>query len=66
MSSIVKAAQATLSQNLGGIAQKLGPADAAFSLEDVPDQTGKVAVITGGSEGMDLSRIYVTITADFR
>ena len=52
MASAVRAAQTTLSQNLGGIAHKLAPADAQFTLDEVPDQSGKVAVITGGSEGI--------------
>ncbi|CAK3959936.1 Hypothetical predicted protein [Lecanosticta acicola] len=52
MSSTIRAAQTTLSENLGGIAQKAAPAGTEFSLEDVPDQTDKVAVITGGSEGI--------------
>jgi NAD(P)-dependent dehydrogenase (short-subunit alcohol dehydrogenase family) len=52
MSSAVKAAQTTLSQNFGGAAQRVAPSGAQFSLDDVPDQSGKVAVITGGSEGI--------------
>ncbi|KAF2172470.1 hypothetical protein M409DRAFT_50164 [Zasmidium cellare ATCC 36951] len=70
MSSAVKAAQTTLSENFGGAAHKLAPADTRFSLEDVPDQTGKVAVITGGSEGIgygcshtllskNISKVYI-------
>lgn len=51
MTSAIQAAQTTLSENLGGIAQKAAPAGTTFSLDDVPDQTGKVAVVTGGSEG---------------
>jgi hypothetical protein len=51
MSSIINAAKSTLSQNLGGIAQSLAPAGTQFSLNDVPDQSGKVAVVTGGSAG---------------
>ncbi|KAK1047945.1 hypothetical protein LTS16_004791 [Friedmanniomyces endolithicus] len=52
MGSVIKGVQTTISQNLGGVAQKLAPADQQFSLEHVPDQTGKVAVVTGGSEGI--------------
>lgn len=55
MSSAIQAAQTTLSENLGGIAQKAAPAGTTFSLDDVPDQTGKVAVVTGGSEGKSWS-----------
>lgn len=52
MSSIVDAARTTISQNLGGaLGKAAAPAGTEFSLDDVPDQTGKVAVITGGSAG---------------
>ena len=49
MSSIVDKAKTTLSENLGGAAQKVAPGGTGFSLDDVPDQSGKVAVVTGGS-----------------
>lgn len=52
MTSTVQAAQTTLSENFGGAAQKLTPSGTNFTLDDVPDQSGKVAVITGGSEGI--------------
>ncbi|TKA69221.1 hypothetical protein B0A55_07729 [Friedmanniomyces simplex] len=52
MSSVISGVQTTLSQNLGGVAHKLAPADQQFSLDQVPDQSGKVAVVTGGSEGI--------------
>ncbi|KAI1493549.1 retinol dehydrogenase 12 [Biscogniauxia mediterranea] len=40
----------TLGENLGGKAQSLSTHQ--FSLDDVPDLSGKVAVVTGGSEGI--------------
>lgn len=52
MSSAVKAVQTSLAENFGGTAQKAAPSGTNFSLDDVPDQTGKVAVVTGGSEGI--------------
>jgi NAD(P)-dependent dehydrogenase (short-subunit alcohol dehydrogenase family) len=49
MSSIKTA----LAENLGGAAHKhLAPKDGRFSLEEVPDLSGKVAIVTGGSEGI--------------
>lgn len=42
--------QNTIAENLGGKAQGLGTRQ--FTLEEVPDLTGKVAVVTGGSEGI--------------
>lgn len=52
MSSYIGAAKTTLSENLGGLAEQLAPSHTQFTLSDVPDQTGKVAVITGASEGI--------------
>lgn len=62
MASAVKAAQTTLSQNLGGIAQKIAPDGAKFSLEEVPDQSDKVAVITGGSEGIGYGATWTLLS----
>jgi NAD(P)-dependent dehydrogenase (short-subunit alcohol dehydrogenase family) len=42
--------QNTIAENLGGPAAKL--ATHQFSLSETPDLTGKVAVVTGGSEGI--------------
>lgn len=43
----------TIAENLGGsLAHSLAPADSQFALSSVPDLTGKVAVVTGGSEGI--------------
>lgn len=39
-------------QNLGGGSHKLVPESQQFDLEQVPSLSGKVAVITGGSEGI--------------
>ncbi|OLN92255.1 putative oxidoreductase bli-4, mitochondrial [Colletotrichum chlorophyti] len=40
----------TIAENFGGAAQKLGTHQ--FSLDECPDLTGKVAVVTGGSQGI--------------
>ncbi|KKY18735.1 putative retinol dehydrogenase 12 [Diplodia seriata] len=42
----------TIAENLGGPAHALAPEDSQFTLSSVPDLTGKVAVVTGGSEGI--------------
>jgi hypothetical protein len=51
MSSIIDTVKSTVSQNLGGSAHGAQPGS-QFSLDDVPDLSGKVAVVTGGSEGI--------------
>jgi len=47
----MQAAKRTLLENLGGT-HGLASADEAFSLDEVPDLNGKVALVTGGSEGI--------------
>jgi hypothetical protein len=54
MASLVKTVKSTIAENLGGPSHSLVPEHQQFSLEEVPDQTGKVAVVTGGSQGMSL------------
>lgn len=51
MSSTVDQVKSTFSQNLGGAAESLTPAGQNFSIDDIPDLGGKVAIVTGGSEG---------------
>ena len=51
----MQAAKNTIAENLGKVvsgAHSLAPKDSQFSLEEIPDLTGKVAVVTGGSEGI--------------
>lgn len=61
MSSAVKAVQTTLSQNLGGPAHNLAADSRKFSLEETPDQSGKVAVVTGGSEGIGYGAVHTLL-----
>jgi NAD(P)-dependent dehydrogenase (short-subunit alcohol dehydrogenase family) len=42
----------TVAENFGGPSQKLAPQNHQFSLDEVPPLNGKVAVVTGGSEGV--------------
>lgn len=62
MASAIKAVQTTLSENLGGSAQKVAPAGTTFSRDEIPDQTGKVAVVTGGSEGIGYGCTYTLLS----
>jgi NAD(P)-dependent dehydrogenase (short-subunit alcohol dehydrogenase family) len=51
----MQAVKNTIAENLGNQilgSHSLAPADQQFSLEEVPDLTGKVALVTGGSEGI--------------
>ncbi|KAI1755265.1 retinol dehydrogenase 12 [Xylaria castorea] len=51
--------QNTIAENFGGKAESL--ATHQFSLDDVPDLTGKVAVVTGGSEGIGYGVTYTLL-----
>ena len=51
MSSLVDSARNALAENLG-IGGGLAKSEHQFSVEDVPDQSDKVALVTGGSEGI--------------
>ncbi|KAF1918236.1 hypothetical protein BDU57DRAFT_514904 [Ampelomyces quisqualis] len=53
--STMQAVKNTIAENLGNQilgSHSLAPADQKFSLEEVPDLSGKVALVTGGSEGI--------------
>ncbi|KAH8197998.1 hypothetical protein TruAng_007823 [Truncatella angustata] len=49
----------TIGENFGGAAQGLSTHQ--FSLDEVPDLTGKVAVVTGGSEGIGYGCTYTLL-----
>lgn len=49
-----------LAQNFGGPAQNLGSSQ--FSLDDVPDLSGKVALVTGGSEGIGFGTTHTLLS----
>lgn len=50
----MQAAKNAIAENMGKIVpgHELAPKDSQFSLEQVPDLSGKVALVTGGSEGI--------------
>ena len=52
MSSVVNAVKSTVAENMGGASHSLASEEHQFSIEQVPDLSGKVAVVTGGSEGI--------------
>jgi len=62
MASIIKGVQSTISQNLGGPGHNAAPADAQFTLDEVPDLSGKVAVVTGGSEGIGYGVVHTLLS----
>lgn len=55
----------TIAENLGkivGDTHALAPKESQFSLDEVPDLTGKVAVVTGGSEGIGYGCTHTLLT----
>ncbi len=50
--STMETIKSTIAENFGGVAHDLVDAKHRFSLEETPDQSGKVAVVTGGSQGI--------------
>lgn len=59
IAGVLTGAQNTIGENFGGPAQKLSTHQ--FSLDDVPDLSGKVAVVTGGSEGIGFGCTYTLL-----
>ncbi|OAA78804.1 retinol dehydrogenase 12 [Akanthomyces lecanii RCEF 1005] len=59
MASAIAYVKNTIAENFGGVAPKL--ATRQFRLEEVPDQSGKVAVVTGGSEGIGYAITYTLV-----
>ncbi|KXX80979.1 putative oxidoreductase bli-4, mitochondrial [Madurella mycetomatis] len=55
----IKAGTNTLAENFGGPVSKLGSRQ--FKLDDCPDLSGKVAVVTGGSEGVGFGVTYTLL-----
>ena len=58
----MQAVKNTIAENMGGIAHSLAPAEHQFDIEkDIPSQEGKVAVITGGSEGIGYGAAFTLL-----
>lgn len=56
----------TVAQNFGGAAHQAVSESQQFALEHVPSLTGKVAVITGGSEGIGYGCSHTLLTNDIK
>ncbi|KAF2097312.1 retinol dehydrogenase 12 [Rhizodiscina lignyota] len=58
--SKIDTVKSTFAENVTG-SHKLASKDDRFSLDAVPDQSGKVAVVTGGSEGIGYGCVHTLI-----
>ncbi|KAL8999767.1 MAG: hypothetical protein Q9169_001440 [Polycauliona sp. 2 TL-2023] len=65
-SGIMEAIKQTVAQNFGGAAHQAVSESQQFALEQVPSLTGKVAVITGGSEGIGYGCSHTMLTNDIK
>ncbi|KAL9602076.1 MAG: hypothetical protein Q9219_002072 [cf. Caloplaca sp. 3 TL-2023] len=61
-----EAIKQTVAQNFGGAAHQAVSESQQFALEQVPSLTGKVAVITGGSEGIGYACSHTMLTHDIK
>ena len=52
MAAVVDTVKSTIAENFGGPSHSLAKKEHQFSLDEVPDLSGKVAVITGGAAGI--------------
>ena len=66
MSSLIDTVKSTVAENLGGNSHSLVPEHQQFSLEEVPDQSGKVAIVTGGSEGIGYGCTHTLLKKNIR
>lgn len=65
-SGIMETIKQTVAQNFGGAAHQAVSESQQFALEQVPSLTGKVAVITGGSEGIGYGCSHTLLTNDIK
>lgn len=65
--STMEAIKNTIVENFGGAAQGLAKPEQKFDIEkDVPDLSGKVAAITGGSEGIGYAAVFSMLKAGLK
>lgn len=57
----MEAIKSTIAENFGGSSHKAAKPEHQFSLEETPDQSGKVAVVTGGSEGIGYGACFTLL-----
>ncbi|TVY21201.1 putative mitochondrial oxidoreductase [Lachnellula arida] len=62
MAAVVDTVKNTIAENFGGAAHNLASKDQQFSLSEVPDLSGKVAVVTGGTAGIGYACVHTMLS----
>ena len=66
MSAIVDGVKSTIAENFGGASHSLASPEHQFSLEEVPDLSGKVAIVTGGSQGIGYGCTHTLLSRNIK
>ncbi|MCJ1386393.1 hypothetical protein MMC17_009519 [Xylographa soralifera] len=66
MSSLIDGVKSTIAENFGGKAHSVANEEHQFALEEVPDLSGKVAVITGGSQGIGYGCTHTMLSKNIK
>ena len=66
MSSLIDGVKSTIAENFGGKAHSVASEEHQFALEEVPDLSGKVAVVTGGSQGIGYGCTHTMLSKNIK
>ncbi|MCJ1437777.1 hypothetical protein MMC27_007164 [Xylographa pallens] len=66
MSSLIDGVKSTIAENFGGKTHGLANEEHQFALEEVPDLSGKVAIVTGGSQGIGYGCTHTMLSKNIK
>ncbi|TVY81902.1 putative oxidoreductase [Lachnellula suecica] len=62
MAAVIDTVKSTIAENFGGPSHSVASKEHQFSLEEVPDVSGKIAVITGGTAGIGYACVHTLLS----